>query len=316
MIKIKFIDLFAGVGGFRLGLEKVSNKYECVWSNQWEPTKKNQIASEIYKKRFGNNNHSNIDIAKVKSSEIPFCNLLVGGFPCQDYSVAKTLSQSKGIEGKKGVLWWEIYRIIKEKNIEYIFLENVDRLLKSPVKQRGRDFAIILSSLSDLNYIVEWKVINASDYGFPQKRKRVYILAYKKHTPIHNNITKINISDWLEKEGVFAKEFPIDKIIAKKEFNIEGDLLKITNHFNINSKMSPFEDSGIIIKRNVLTIKTIPLFSDKKILLKDIILNENEVSEDFFIDNQDINKWKKLKGAKKEIRTNKAGIKYNYAEGN
>lgn len=315
MNNIKYIDLFAGVGGFRLGLERASNKYKCVWSNQWEPSKKNQIASDIYKHRFGSNNHSNIDIAKVNASDIPDCNLLVGGFPCQDYSVAKTLSQSKGIEGKKGVLWWEIYRIIKEKNIDYIFLENVDRLLKSPVKQKGRDFAIILSSLSDLDYIVEWKVINASDYGLPQKRKRVYILAYKKNTVLFSQINKTNLLNWVENEGVFAKEFPIAKTIIKKEFNIEGDLLDITNNFNNGLKMSPFEDSGIIIKRKVLTIKTNPLFKSKNILLKDIILDEKEVPEEFFVSNQDINKWEKLKGAKKEIRTNKAGIKYNYAEG-
>jgi len=96
-----------------------------AWSNQWEPKTKSQEASDIYIKRFGAENHSNKDIAQVSVDEIPEHNLLVGGFPCQDYSVAKSLSQSKGITGKKGVLWWEIHRIIKDhkKQPEFIYLK-------------------------------------------------------------------------------------------------------------------------------------------------------------------------------------------------
>ena len=170
------IELFAGVGGFRLGLNNASKKFKVVWSNQWEPATKSQAASDIYIKRFGKRNHSNKDIAKVSIEEIPEFNLLVGGFPCQDYSVAKSLSQSKGIQGKKGTLWWEIHRIIRDSKHrpEFLLLENVDRLLGSPATQRGRDFAIILASLSDLGYIVEWRIINAADYGMPQRRRRVF----------------------------------------------------------------------------------------------------------------------------------------------
>src|SRR3989344_1851836 len=188
--EIRVAELFAGVGGFRIGLEKASNKYKIVWSNQWEPAKKKQIASQIYTKRFGDNNHSNIDIAKVKTSEIPDFDLLVGGFPCQDYSVARILNQSKGLEGKKGVLWWQIHRILNEKDEKpkMLFLENVDRLLKSPVSQKGRDFAVMLASLSDLGYIVEWRVINASDYGMPQRRRRVLFLGYHKNSKIYKEI--------------------------------------------------------------------------------------------------------------------------------
>src|SRR3990172_2866355 len=135
--KIKVVELFAGVGGFRLGLEKASNKYKIIWSNQWEPATKSQHASNIYVKRFGKENHSNKDIAQVLSSDIPDFDLLVGGFPCQDYSVARILSQAEGLKGKKGVLWWEIYRILNEKKEkpQFLILENVDRLLKSPAKQ-------------------------------------------------------------------------------------------------------------------------------------------------------------------------------------
>ena len=141
--KIKVVELFAGVGGFRLGLEGWNGKsassnykedfespYEVVWSNQWEPSTKVQHASAVYERRFGMDNHSNKDIASVEVSDIPDHDLLVGGFPCQDYSVATTLKNSKGLIGKKGVLWWSIHKILSEKEIKpkYIFLENVDNL--------------------------------------------------------------------------------------------------------------------------------------------------------------------------------------------
>lgn len=156
--EIKVVELFAGVGGFRLGLEGWNGKsassryrkslkstYKIIWSNQWEPSTKTQHASMVYENRFGKFGHSNEDISKVDVTEIPDHDLLVGGFPCQDYSVATTLKNSKGLIGKKGVLWWSIHRILSEKKVKpkYLFLENVDRLLISPSVQRGRDFAII-----------------------------------------------------------------------------------------------------------------------------------------------------------------------------
>ena len=152
--KIKVVELFAGVGGFRLGLEGWNNKsassnykenfkspYEIVWSNQWEPSTKIQHASMVYEECFGKENHSNEDINEVVTRNvegIPDHDLLVGGFPCQDYSVATTLHNSKGLKGKKGVLWWTIHRILEEKKNKpkYLFLENVDRLIKSPATQR------------------------------------------------------------------------------------------------------------------------------------------------------------------------------------
>ena len=160
---IHVVELFAGVGGFRIGLERASMLYKTIWNNQWEPSTKRQDASIVYCHRFGEQGHSNEDIATVPTSDIPQCDLLVGGFPCQDYSVATTLKRSGGIEGKKGVLWWQIYRILDEmkQKPNYLLFENVDRLLKSPASQRGRDFAIILASLNDLGYTVEWRIINA-----------------------------------------------------------------------------------------------------------------------------------------------------------
>ena len=117
-------ELFAGVGGFRLGLEK--SGWEVVYSNQWEPNNKNQYASDCYLYHFGKDGHSNIDIAEAKY-DISQHELLTGGFPCQDYSVAAT--NAKGIKGKKGVLWWEIYYILEKNRPPYILLENVGRML-------------------------------------------------------------------------------------------------------------------------------------------------------------------------------------------
>ena len=221
--KIRVVELFAGVGGFRIGLEGASDAYETIWNNQWEPSTQHQDASLVYRARFGSKGHSNKDINLVRTEEIPDHDLLVGGFPCQDYSVAATLSRSGGIEGKKGVLWWQIYRILNEKGDkrpQFIFFENVDRLLNSPATQRGRDFAIILASLSDLGYVVEWRIINAADYGMPQRRRRTYIVGYLKNSVVAQKIERIE--DWVEFDGVMAKAFefkPKDGTLS--EFNIE-----------------------------------------------------------------------------------------------
>ena len=192
---IKVVELFAGVGGFRLGLEK--NNFEVVWSNQWEPSTKRQHASMVYEARFGKENHSNEDINVVVTrdvEEVPDHDLLVGGFPCQDYSVATTLKNSKGLRGKKGVLWWAIHKILeaKENPLKYLFLENVDRLLKSPSAQRGRDFAVMLQSLNELGYAVEWRVINAAEYGMPQRRRRVFFIGFHKSTQLYQQLQEAN----------------------------------------------------------------------------------------------------------------------------
>ena len=227
---IKTIELFAGVGGFRVGLERANIKendpFEVIWSNQWEPSTKVQHASDVYEKHWGKKNHSSDDIAEVikrdlkvpkKDREIPVHDLLVGGFPCQDYSVAKTLSRSGGIKGKKGVLWWSIYNILDlmgSKAPKYLMLENVDRLLKSPSTQRGRDFAIMLSSLSALGYAAEWRVINAAEYGMPQRRKRVYIMAYRTGTSMNKTIKQLakkgKAFDWVSESGIMNEAFKMN----------------------------------------------------------------------------------------------------------
>jgi len=319
---INVIELFAGVGGFRLGLEQ-NKAFKVVWSNQFEPSTKKQHASEVYINKFGSNNHNCNDIAKVIEEdfdEIPPFDLMVGGFPCQDYSVARTLKNSSGIQGKKGVLWWSIYEILlKTKNKpKYLMLENVDRLLKSPVMQRGRDFAIMLASLSDLGYIVEWRVINSAEYGMPQRRKRVYIIAYKNNCKIGKSILKLKEpTDWICKNGTMQNAFPLKSFQEGLiPFKIQGNLEEITNDkINFNQKLRPFGNVGLMIERNVYTDSAIPDYSGPYTRLKDILLPEKEVPQDFFISTSELNKWAYLKGAKKELRTASNGHQYHYSEG-
>ena len=321
---LKVIELFAGVGGFKIGLEK-TKKFKVIWSNQWEPLTKTQHASMVYENVWGKEGHSNKNIEEVKTEEIPECDVLVGGFPCQDYSVATTLKNSKGLRGKKGVLWWSINRILDEKRKKprYLILENVDRLLKSPSSQRGRDFAIMLACLNRLNYAVEWRVINAADYGFPQRRRRVFIIGYHRRTKQYNQIQKDAIS-WMDIKGTLAKGFKIRDIIDDniKTFNLieslsnisEKEIEKISKDFGKNQKKSPFENSGVFINGKVRTVKTHPNYSGEYKKLIDII-EKGKVEDNFYIDKNDIAKWNYLKGAKKEKRITKDGFEYNYSEG-
>ena len=316
---IRVIELFAGVGGFRIGLERASRRYKTVWNSQWEPSTKTQDASIVYRARFGDEGHSNVDIATVSVEEIKPGNLLVGGFPCQDYSVASTLKRSGGIEGKKGVLWWQIHRILRDsKNPpKYLFLENVDRLLKSPVKQRGRDFAIILASLSDLGYSVEWRVVNAADYGMPQRRRRTYIVAYKNGTKLAKASSKAVTDKWILNDGILAQALKckLSEKTKKTEFEIEGDLVKVTEEFNKGQKNSPFFTAGFMSKRKVCTFDVVANYSGKKLTLGELLVDEKDVPEEFFIDEKELPKWEYLKGGKSEKRKTAEGFEYNYSEG-
>lgn len=323
--EIKVAELFAGVGGFRIGLEghgkKKLNGYRTVWSNQWEPATQKQHASEVYVARFGAEGHSNEDIAKVPVDSIPSHDLLVGGFPCQDYSVARTLSQAAGLQGKKGILWWEIFRILdKHKNPpRFLFLENVDRLLKSPAKARGRDFAIMLASLAKLGYAVEWRVINAADYGKPQRRKRTFILGYKKGTGIERDMRSYikDPKSWLLRDGVIAEGFKVEND-AKNiiHYSIGNDPAKISDEFE---KLFPnnidFQNTGMMISGEVYTTRSIPVYRGKKMTLGDILEDEKKVPKEYFIAENDLVSWQKLKGAKKEERKSKSGFTYLYSEG-
>ncbi|MEO9512861.1 MAG: DNA (cytosine-5-)-methyltransferase [Flavobacteriaceae bacterium] len=316
MQKLKVCELFAGVGGFRLGLEK-TDCFKVVWSNQWEPSTKTQHASMVYEARFGAENHCSINIEDVPSSKIPNHDILVGGFPCQDYSVATTLKNSKGLIGKKGVLWWSIHRILsdKKRRPKYLFFENVDRLLKSPSSQRGRDFALMLKSLDELGYAVEWRIINAAEYGMPQRRRRIFFLGYHKSTRLYKKLYAADPNHWMLENGVFSKAFAVEKTLKKcNSFELGNDLVSISKTFNTGKKFSPFLNSGVCIKGKVSTLKTVPSYFKDRTVLSDILEN-GMVDSQYFIPDIDIPKWEYLKGAKREVRKTSDGFQYNYNEG-
>lgn len=304
-------ELFAGVGGFRLGLERSSKDWETVFFSQWEPGKTKQWAHDCYVAHFGDiNENTGIDIALVDKNTIADHNLLVGGFPCQDYSVAHSLNGEKGIEGKKGVLWWQIRDTLIAKQTPFVLLENVDRLLKSPSKQRGRDFGIILACLADLEYSVEWRVLNAAEYGLMQRRRRTYIFAYKNTTKYADTVNKFQASEIIQSKGFFGRTFPI------QNFNPEDIRYDAFTTFELeqvsNQYQFAFENSGFMTNGQIYTIKTSPVL-EEPIPLRQIA--EGNASEEFYISDEKMPKWRYMKGAKKIERTAKTGFKYTFSEG-
>jgi len=350
-------ELFAGVGGFHLALDRAG--FDVVWSNQWEPATKVQHAFDCYEAHadagdfqwhgrgealtthdldLGLIQHhaDNRDIAAVLDSleaqasgakrpvfpVVPDVDLLVGGFPCQDYSVAKTLRQSHGLVGKKGVLWWEIHRLLRLKleaghPIRHLFLENVDRLIKSPTSQRGRDFAVMLASLADLGYEVEWRVINAADYGFPQKRRRVFIIGRLGQS-------EANPKDQLLSSGVLARSLPVRE---KDRYDwapiaLDRDVKVVSDTFNLGSRPSPFGNAGVMrISSNgrpsaVWTEVVVPNYAGARLNLADVLELDADIPAQFFVSDEDLPKWMYLKGSKSITRISRAtGHEYTYDEG-
>ena len=305
---MKVVELFAGVGGFRIGLESASNSFETIFANQWEPSKKIQHAYNCYAQRFNDNTCVNEDIAKIKHT-IPNHDLLCGGFPCQDYSVAST--GAKGIEGKKGVLWWEIRDIVEENRPNYILLENVDRLLKSPSTQRGRDFSIILKTLSDLDYIIEWRAINAAEHGFAQRRRRVFIFAYHNSTNYAKKVKKHTLKEIVISKGFFSDLFPANEFDDKRNFEVNlnkfDKLESLSQEYN-----GKYWNAGVCIDGSAYSVdlKSNPRFENT---LGDIL--QSNVDEKYYLNENQISKTKVLRGAKKIQRIRPNGEIYFYSEG-
>ena len=317
--KPRAIELFAGVGGFRLGL---GEQWDIVWSNQWEPSTKRQHASDVYVKRFGDAGHVCQDIAEIlqrvreEETTIPSHDLLVGGFPCQDYSVARVLSQAAGLVGKKGVLWWSIHEVLSRYQPRFVLLENVDRLLNSPANQRGRDFAIILASLSQLGYRVEWRIVNAADYGFPQRRRRVFIVGERTDVGF-NDPTRTLLND-----GLLARALPVTSRSeassndSVRSFTLDERLNVVSDTFGVGLKMSPFQRAGIMHESQVHTLDIDARFEGERITLGDILQPHEEIDVTFFIPSSQLSDWSYLKGAKNEKRTHRnSGTPYVYSEG-
>ncbi|MCR5349353.1 MAG: DNA (cytosine-5-)-methyltransferase [Acholeplasmatales bacterium] len=314
----KVVELFAGVGGFRIGLNNITSfdengkaiengDFDFVWANQWEPSTKIQHAADCYKMHFGD--ICNEDISTVNKKDIPDHSLLCGGFPCQDYSVAHSLSKEKGIEGKKGVLWWQINEILKVKKTPFVFLENVDRLLKSPSKQRGRDFGIMLKCFDTLGYTVEWRVINAADYGLPQRRRRTYIFAYKNSTKYGKLQSKLSSEDLINNKGIFAKTFPINKCEKFKTCDISQikDLVEFSDTFAFG-----FENAGIMTNGIVTTVKSTPVNVTPVTLGQIAVKNADEK---YYLTDEETKKFEYLRGSKKIPRVDANGYEYMYSEG-
>ena len=306
-------ELFAGVGGFRLGFERLEAGWETTWFSQWEPGARTQWAHNCYVQHFGdspdlnNEFHTGEDISTMDKQAIPDHTLLVGGFPCQDYSVAHTLSSSHGIEGKKGVLWWQIRDTIIAKKPPFCIFENVDRLLKSPAKQRGRDFGVILACLAKEGYSVEWRVVNAAQYGAAQRRRRTFIFAYRNDTIYGQKMADISADMIIKDGGLMAKAFPIQDMGRITETVIGGDIVDVSDNFAF-----AFEAAGYMRKGRIYTSKVIEQEEEPIALGK--ILQKN-VDDKFYITNEKMPKWTYLKGAKKIPRKSADGHEYTFSEG-
>lgn len=307
-------ELFAGVGGFRLGFDRLASDWQTVWFSQWEPGKKVQWAHDCYVQHFGDSPdvngefHTGEDICTVEKKNIPDHTLLVGGFPCQDYSVAHTLASSKGIEGKKGVLWWQIRDTLIAKKPPFCLLENVDRLLKSPAKQRGRDFGVILSCFSELGYSVEWRVVNAAIYGAAQRRRRTFIFAYKNDDTQYGQYMKDkSAEDIIKATGFMSKAFPITDTEDFKKTTIGTDIVEVSDKFSF-----PFENAGYMTNGEITTVKVIEN-EEKPVTLGEIL--QDEADPKCFITTDKMGKWSYLKGSKKINRTTANGHQYVFSEG-
>jgi DNA (cytosine-5)-methyltransferase 1 len=324
MKKIKMAELFAGVGGFREAVKysSLKNYFEVSWSSQWEPGESAkpgalQNANRVYIEKFGNEGHYTDDIHLITDSkkklpkDILDIQMLVGGFPCQDYSVAKPKNSSKGLRGPKGVLWWSIERILREVRPNYVLLENVDRLINSPSANRGRDFAVILKGLDGLGYIVEWRIVNAADYGYAQKRRRIFILAYQKDSPAAKKIgaSKLKIDEAIDAKGFMAQGLPCRPASGKTYFDL-GEYRsddELGAKYKAPKGKSPFFNAGFVINGKAWT-KVVKALPPKKTLsLGQILLNPEKDSVpansgSFRLSADVLPKWAYAKGRKNEPR--------------
>lgn len=325
---MKVLELFAGVGGFRIGLENADKNYfQTKWANQWEPSRKSQDAFEVYDYHFPDSENINISISDISDERFVEmdADMIVGGFPCQDYSVARSKKNEQGIEGKKGVLFWEIIRATRIIKPKYLVLENVDRLLKAPSKQRGRDFAIMLTAFNDLGYSVEWRVINAAEYGRSQRRRRVFFFVYRNDTDFAKSIDNKyetndlvfddnRYDDYIYHTGLFATQFPIKHYPVKKRqvfYELANDIVEVSDNFT-----GTVWNTGVMRHGKYYSIDTEPDYDGNPITLGEILQVEKDVPEKYFLTDQSkLEKFQYLRGPKRIERTSADGHSYIYSEG-
>lgn len=212
----KFIDLFAGLGGFRLGLE--SQGMTCVFGSDFD-----KHAAEIYRANFGDNIHS--DVSDLDADTLPDFNILCGGFPCQPFSPA---GARKGFDDARGTVFFDICRIIEAKQPDVVFLENVKNLL---IHDKGNTFTVIVSSLEKLGYIVSYRVLNALDFGVPQSRERVIIIATRRrdHDSVDStgfDFNKLQLSPRKKIEDILDKSADHDWLDSSDYVIIDDSMVK------------------------------------------------------------------------------------------
>ncbi|CAK0760770.1 Modification methylase NgoBI [Gammaproteobacteria bacterium] len=193
--KLRFIDLFAGIGGIRLGLERAGGR--CVFSSEWDTD-----AAKTYEAYFGDKPAG--DITKVQNSDIPDHDILAGGFPCQAFSI---IGGMKGFGDTRGTLFFEIERILHTKHPKAFLLENVRNLVSH---DKGQTFKVILERLRTLGYHVHWRILNALHYNLPQKRERVIIVGFKENHPFewpHYQSLKKTLATVLEPDELVNKKY-------------------------------------------------------------------------------------------------------------
>lgn len=207
---IKFIDLFAGIGGIRIPFDELG--YQCVFSSEWD-----KAACDTYEANFGKRPSG--DITQIPAQNIPPHDLLLAGFPCQAFSI---MGKMRGFADTRGTMFFEIERILSYHRPSVMLLENVKQLT---THDNGRTFEVILSKLSELGYFVKWKILNALDFGLPQKRERVIIVGFRSERAFFDfnfdfPVRKYNLTDILEKDcdvdkSLFASERIVQKRLEK-----------------------------------------------------------------------------------------------------
>ncbi|MCQ2061711.1 MAG: DNA (cytosine-5-)-methyltransferase [Fibrobacter sp.] len=206
-----FIDLFAGIGGIRIPFDELGGK--CVFSSEWDVH-----AADTYEANFGERPHG--DITKIREADIPKHDILLGGFPCQAFSI---MGKMQGFADTRGTMFFEIERILKYHKPKAILLENVKQLVGH---DKGRTFEVIQKHLAELGYHVKWKVLNALDFGVPQRRERVIIVGFRnrkfaERMSLDFDRIPYNLSDVLEDEGnVDPSLFASKRIVEKRRKSV------------------------------------------------------------------------------------------------
>jgi DNA (cytosine-5)-methyltransferase 1 len=236
-MNFKFIDLFAGIGGFRIALEAIGG--ECVFSSEW-----NKSAQETYKNNFGHLPSG--DISKIKANQIPLHDVLCAGFPCQAFSKS---GKMKGFHDARGTLFFEVLRIAKAKKPKVVFLENVANLLNH---DQGNTFQVIKNSLEEIGYKVSFKVLNAKDFGLPQNRQRIIIVASFKELDFAKIKTKTlktleQTIEYSNQEVLNTKQYTL---VPEEKIKIQDSGLKFCGFLNKPMRKKGVREEAIFNSRN------------------------------------------------------------------